>query len=63
MQRPFAGADRERDGKTPRGFWFFERVWNFGVNLAAAVLALIISLPILWVIFKFWQMTLRNLEG
>lgn len=63
MQRSLADNDRERDRQNPRRFWFFERVWNFGVNLAAAVLALIISLPILWVIIKFWQMTLRNLEG
>lgn len=55
--RRFSGA------KTPGRYWFAERVWNFGVNLAAALVAILIAVPFLWVIFKFWQMTLTRLGG
>lgn len=54
MQGPFKSVDFKRD-RTPR-VWFFERVWNFGANIAAALLALVIALPILYVIFQYWKM-------
>jgi hypothetical protein len=59
--REMQGITRRFDSaKTPRRFWFAERVAIVGLNIAAGIVAVLIALPLLYVIFKFWQMVLTS---